>query len=382
VSLERLTNPQLVLGTIAQTLGIQPESGPPDRALREFLADREFLLVLDSFERVVESAPLVSSLLDVSEQLRVLVTSLTPLRVAAEVEYPVPPLTLRDAVGESDTMGSDAVALFVERARAARPQFELTRGNAAVVAEICARVDGLPLAIELAAARTRVLPPEALLPRLEQRLTLLTGGARDAPERHRTLRATIDWSFHLLAGPEQRLFARLSVFAGGCTLEAVEAVCGPQDELARDPLDGLDRLVQSSMARRDEQPGGEPRFVMLETLREYARERLEESGEAETVQERHAEFFLGDPQESERFWPPDESVKRFRRVKIELENIRAALDCAHETGSPLELGLAVLHQRTDAVFPPEGALALNALSRTRRRNDHSCALVLWPRVEA
>jgi predicted ATPase/class 3 adenylate cyclase len=357
--LERLTDPELVLGTIAQAIGLdQNEEGTLEHRLTEFLGGRELLLVLDNFEQVVESAPLVSSLLGASQQLRILVTSRSPLRITAETEFPVAPLSLGMPVDGGEPVGSDAVALFVECARAARPQFELTRENAAAVAEICARVDGLPLAIELAAARIRVLPPQTLLTRLDQRLPLLTGGARDAPERHQTLRAAIAWSYRLLADPEQQLFARLSIFAGGCSIDAVEAVCRPETELGFDPVDGLARLVETSMVRTDEQPGGEPRFVMLETLREYARERLDESGEAEEIRRRHGEFFAGDPADSERFWSPQETAERFRFVNLELENIRAALDWASETQSPLELTLAVLYQRSDGVFPAEGCARL------------------------
>jgi class 3 adenylate cyclase len=216
--LEGLAEAGLVLGTIAQSLGVrQREDETLEQSVHQFVSGKELLLVLDNFEQVVEAAPLVSGLLAASELLRILVTSREPLRLGAETEYPVAPLTLASAVN-GDPNGSEAVSLFVERARVVRPQFELQPENAATVAEICARVDGLPLAIELAAARTRVLSPSALLDRLDQRLSLLTGGARDAPARHRTLRSTIAWSYRLLTEPEQRLYARLSVFAGGSTL--------------------------------------------------------------------------------------------------------------------------------------------------------------------
>jgi predicted ATPase/class 3 adenylate cyclase len=357
--LEGLADPQLVLGTVAQSLGVhQRGDGTLEQSLQAFLAGKEVLLVLDNFEQVVEAAPLVGGLLASSESVRILVTSREPLRLSGETEYPVDPLALAPAVN-GDLDGSDAVALFVERARDARPQFELGPENAAAVAEICARVDGLPLAIELAAARTRVLSPNALLERLDQPLTLLTGGARDVPVRHRTLRSTIEWSYRLLAEPEQRLFARLAVFAGGCTLAAVEGVCRPGDELGIDAVDGLDRLVQTNMARSFEQLDGERRFTMLETLREYAHERLEESGEAELIRGRHAEFYAGDPQEAERFWPHTEAAERFRQVNLEIENLRAALDWAHRKQSPLELMLAVQYQRADGVFPAEGCARLD-----------------------
>jgi predicted ATPase/class 3 adenylate cyclase len=356
--LEGLTDPERVVGAISQTLGVEESDGRTlEECVAAFLGGKKLLLMLDNFEQVVEAAPLVGGLSAASGEVRILVTSREPLRVATETEYPVGPLTLASVV-DGEPVVSDAVALFVERARAPGREFELTPENAAAVAEICARVDGLPLAIELAAARTRVLSPEAIIARLDQRLTLLSGGPRDAPERHRTLRATLDWSYELLAEPEQRLFARLSVFAGGCTLEAVDAVCKPQDELGLDLLDGLDRLVQTNMARRVEQPRGESRFEVLETLREYGAERLHESGEAELIRGRHAEFFAGDPEDSERFWPPQETAERFRRVNIEIDNLRAALDWAHGRRSPLELRLAVLYQRADGVFPAEGCARL------------------------
>jgi predicted ATPase/class 3 adenylate cyclase len=358
VGLEGLIDPRLVLGAIAQTLGVrQTEDAPLEETLQQYAEAEELLLVLDNFEQVVEAAPLVSGLLAGSERLCVLVTSREPLRLSGEVEYPVAPLTLVSSAN-GDPESSDAVALFVDRARDARPGFELVPENADAVAEICARLDGLPLAIELAAARTRVLTPSALLERLDPRLALLTGGSRDAPARHRTLRSTIEWSYRLLAAPEQRLYERLSVFVGGCMLDAVEAVCRPAEELGLEAVDGLDRLVLTSMARTTEQAGGEPRFTMLETLREYAHERLDERGESELIRGRHAEFFAGDPQHAERFWPPTATVDEFRRVNRETENIRAALDWAHEHQAPLELMLAVVYQRSDAVFPPEGCARL------------------------
>src|SRR6266545_7106007 len=342
VGLQSLRDPELVLPTITRALGAG--EGISDEA-----ASRRVLVVLDNFEQLIGAASAVGDLPAQFPQLKLLVTSREPLRVAAEYEYPVAPLREREAV-----------ALFVERARAARPRFQLTGGNATAVAEICARVDKLPLAIELAAARTRLLAPEALLGRLDQRLPLLTGGARDAPERHQTLRATIDWSYRLLGEGEQRLFARLSVFAGGCTLAAVDAICLPEAELALDALAGLDRLVQTSMLRSDEQPGGEPRFVMLETLREYATERLAESDEADVVRRRHAEYFLGDPEDVETFWRPEETAERLRRVNTELENLRFALDWAHGARTELELALAVLYQRGHAVVPADARARLEA----------------------
>ena len=255
----------LVAAAVAQSLGLQERGGHElSETVLDYLRERRILLVLDNVERVVEAGPELNRWLAAAPDAKILATSRIPFRLAGEQEYPVPPLP-----------GEAAVELFAERARAIRPDFVLN-GNRALVAEICARLDDLPLAIELAAARVKLLPPAKLLERLDQRLPVLTGGARDAPERHRTLRAAIDWSFGLLDLDEQTLFARLSVFAGGFTLEAAEAVCDA-------PLDGLASLVEKSLLTQRQGTGGDPRFTLLETVREYAREQLEQRGEADTM---------------------------------------------------------------------------------------------------
>jgi predicted ATPase len=220
------------------------------------------------------------------------VTTREPLRIAGEQEFPVPALALPDrGRAELDQLReTDSVALFVQRARSVRPEFELTIDNAHAVAEICVRLDGLPLAIELAAARSRLFEPAELLARLDRRLSFLAGG-RDLPERQRTLRGAIDWSHQLLDEAEQLLFRRLSVFAGGVTIEAIEAICDLAD-LEVDVVDGVSSLHDKSLLRRDERAAGELRVSMLETIREYASERLDASGEAETIRRRHAEFFM------------------------------------------------------------------------------------------
>ena len=233
------------------------------------------LLVLDNFEQIIEAAATVGELLAAALRLRVLVTSREPLRIAGEQEYPVPPLALPNGHagrGPDELRGVDSVALFVQRARSVRPGFDLTAGNANAVAEICTRLDGLPLALELAAARVRLFEPQELLSRLDRRLTFFAGG-RDLPERQRTLRGAIDWSHELLTAAEQALFRRLSVFSGGCTLEAIEAVCRP-DELGVDAVDGIASLHDKSLVHRDE-AAGDLRVRMLETISEYAWERLE-----------------------------------------------------------------------------------------------------------
>src|SRR6266511_5404987 len=273
VELAALADAELVLPTITQTLGIR-ESGArtPVEALVDALADTApLLVVLDNCEHVLGAAPVLSRVLAAAPSMTVLATSREPLHVAGERAYPVSPL-------RSD----EAVTLFVERAQAARPDFELTETNEPSVAEICRRLDGLPLAIELAAARIVLFPPAALLARLDQRLALLTGAGRDRPERHQTLRAAIDWSHELLPESRRALFARLSVFAGGWTLEAAEAVCDGD----LDVIDGLASLLDKGLVRyvgTDE----EPRFAMLETIREYSLERLDERGDGPSTRRRH-----------------------------------------------------------------------------------------------
>ena len=255
--------------------------------------------------------------------------------------------------------------LFTVRARAARPGFSLTEENASAVAHVCVALDGLPLALELAAARTRILSPSALVERVERPLALLEGGARDAPNRHRTLRATIDWSYELLDDPLQRLFARLSVFNGGATLEAIDVICRPAEDLGLELVDGLAHLVESSLLKTEERDD-ELRFAMFETLREYTREQLATSGDAGEIQRRHAEFFLGDPALSEVYLPNDEARGLISRLEADLGNVRAALEWAHEVGAPLELALAVLYQRSPRVFAAE---AVHVLERALEKDD-------------
>ena len=270
-------------------------------SLKESLQDRQMLLVLDNFEQVVAAAPLVAELLAACPRLKCLVTSRVVLRLSGEHEFPVPPLELPDPrrLPAIDTLSQyAAVELFIQRALAVRPDFRVDNDNAPAVAEICVRLDGLPLAIELAAARIKLFPPQAMLARLGRRLELLRGGARDMPDRHQTLRQAIAWSYDLLEASEQVLFRRLAVFARGCTLEAVEAVCqavhdpvaGPGQSL--EVLDGVASLVDKSLLRQQEQASGEPRFRMLETIREYGLECLTASGEEPAVRRAHADYYL------------------------------------------------------------------------------------------
>jgi predicted ATPase/class 3 adenylate cyclase len=346
ISLAALTEPKLVASAVAAPLGvIETADRQLEEGLKEYLREKKLLLLLDNFEQVLEGASLVRELLSVCPNLKVLATSRTPLRIYGEREYPVPPLSLPDPTrlpSLEDLTQYEAVRLFIERASDARPDFSITNENASAVAEICARLDGLPLAIELAAARVKVLTPEKMLERLSDRLKLLTGGARDLPERQRTLRATMEWSHALLEEGEKLLFARLSVFAGGRTLKAIEAICDAEDDLPVDILDAVESLVDKGLLR-EEVTGGEPRFVMLETVHEYAREKLEESGQAEAVRRRHAEFFFALAEEAEpaMLFGGSEQAAWLRRLDTEHDNMRAALSWSLEGGDPgLGLGLA------------------------------------------
>ena len=294
VELAPISDPGLVTTTIAQVLGIgESGSQPLLDALKNYLRRKNLLLLLDNFEQIIAAAPLVGELLSSSPGLKALVTSREALRVYGEQEYLVPPLTLPD-LDPSGPMRSllqyEAIELFIQRARAVRPDFSLTEDNAQAVAEICVRLDGLPLALELAAARSNMLSPEMMRHRLESRLGVLVSGPRDIPARQQTLRGAIDWSYDLLESPEKTFFARLAVFQGGRTVEAVEVVCS--HDLNIDVFTGLESLMNKSLLRRIEGIVEEPRFVMLEMIHEYARERLQTSGEAEDLQRRHAEYFL------------------------------------------------------------------------------------------
>ena len=292
--LAALTDPALVLPIIATALGVREVAGQPLReTLATFLAPSQLLLLPDNFEPVLAAAPDIAMLLAASPGLAVLATSREPLHVRGEREFPLLPL----AVPEADHLPAvdeltkvPAVALFLERTTAGVPDFTLTADNAAAIAAICRRLDGLPLAIELAAARVKVLPPAALLARLEHRLPLLTGGGHDLPARQRTMRDAIAWSYDLLAPEEQVLFRHLAVFAGGFTLEAAEAVAVPERGLA--VLDGITALVEQSLLHRMPGRPDEPRYRMLETVREFGLERLTAAGETDPMRERHARHFL------------------------------------------------------------------------------------------
>jgi predicted ATPase len=334
VSLASISDPPLVVDTIARTLGFKEEDGsqPLFDTLKQWLRHQNLLLILDNFEQVVEAAPVVSELLAASPGLKVLVTSRATLHLSGEQEFPVPPLALPDLASPSDHEALsqyEAVRLFIERARSAKPDFAVNNQNAPAVAEICHRLDGLPLAIELAAARVRLLSPRAILSRLDESLRLLTGGARDLPTRQQTLRNTIDWSYGLLDRNEQRLFARLGIFVGGATLDAVAALCGAGDQL--EVLEGIGSLVEKSLLRQEEGVGGEPRFTMLRTIRDYALEHLNESANIEELRSRHAEYYSTLAERAEPgLRGPDQEVW-LERLDEERDNLRATMSWLLET---------------------------------------------------
>jgi predicted ATPase/class 3 adenylate cyclase len=326
VYLAAVSDASLVAAAIAQALAVREQPGEPlEEALTRYLGAKRLLLVLDNLEQLPDAAPLVSRLLAGAPGLHVLAASRAPLGVAREHEHALPPLELRDGV-----------QLFAVRAHEVRPDLELTNGAAAAVAAICRRLDGLPLAIELAAARLRALTPEAMLARLDARLGLLTSGPRDRSPRQQTLRATIDWSYELLAEDERTLFRRLGVFAGGFSLGAVEAVCG-----GGDALDVVESLVAKSLVQRVGAIRGEPRFALLETIREYAIERLEEAGEADAIRRRHAEHVVGVLEQAEAGVYAGRQREWAERVHADFENLRVAAGWMQAVGDHrLELRLA------------------------------------------
>ncbi len=330
VPLAPVTNPDLIASAIAASIGLLAPGQPPIDRVRNHLHDRMALLVLDNFEQVVDGAPLVADLLRDAPRLTVIASSRAPLRIAGEQEFPVPPLSLPAAgvVDVEGVMASEAVRLFVERAVSVRPDFVLTADNAPHVAEIVRRLDGLPLAIELAAVRSRLLSPAAIATRLNDRLGLLTAGGRDLPDRQRTLRGAIDWSHDLLEPDDRTLFARLGTFAGGGPLELAAAVCGLDGDPA--PLDvdgGLERLAEQSLIRVVEDVHGDLRFEMLETIREYALARIDARGETAALRDRHADAFLGFLRETASDGPGRaDQGRRLDRLEDEHDNLRAAFD--------------------------------------------------------
>jgi predicted ATPase/DNA-binding winged helix-turn-helix (wHTH) protein len=317
LSLATITQPDLVETALADAFDLQQISG---RTVPQLIGDHlknsgSFLLVLDNFEQVLSAASLVAEMLEACSALKILVTSRSCLRIYGEQEFPVASLPQRSAI-----------ELFAQRAAAVWPDFSITPENASVIQEICSRLDGLPLAIELAAARTKMLPPRAILDRLKSPLQLLTGGALDLPERQQTLRKAIDWSHSLLNQEEQRLFRRLSVFVGGCTLEAAEAVCNTRRNLGTDLFTGLSSLVDQNLIQRMDRGQAEPRFTMLETIREFAVECLANSGELDATKRAHAAYCLVLAEEGNPELSPEDRAGWLMQCDAELDNFRPALD--------------------------------------------------------
>jgi predicted ATPase/DNA-binding XRE family transcriptional regulator len=382
VDLSPLTNPTLVVPTIAGTLGVLEFAGRPLlETLSQVLAPKRLLLVLDNCERVLEAAVDITALLAASSGLKVLTTSRQRFHVRGEREFPLTPLLLPatdrlPALVELAQVPS--VALFVERATAVQPVFTLAEDNAIAVGAICQRLDGLPLAIELAAARVKVLPPAALLARLEPRLPLLSGGDRDLPARQRTMRDAIAWSYDLLAPQEQALFRRLAVFAGGFTLAAAEAVIASDETL--DLLDGIAALVDISLLGQ-EMSGGtrEPRLRMLETVRAYGIEQLAMAGEADSVRQRHADYFLNLTERLTHGLPLFVNLESTSALAAEHDNLRLALawfDERDEIAALLRLSTPLY-----GLWVTSGPIR-EGLQWLERALERSGATALGPRVEA
>ncbi len=342
IPLAPISDPDLIMPTIAHQLSIKEREGLPLLDLLKLsLQDKRLLLLLDNFEQVVAAAPQLEHLLAGCPQLTILVTSRAVLHLQAEQVFPVAPLALPDLAKDlapADIAQSAAVALFLQRVCSLLPSFEITAANARAIAELCVRLDGLPLALELAAARVRLLPPQALLARLSQRLQLLTSAPRTSPDRQQTLRKTLQWSYDLLGHEEQSLFRRLGVCAGGWTMETAEALGQGSDTTSTDVLNTLASLLDHSLIQQSEQEAGEPRFLMLETIREYALECLQASGETEAMRRQHATFFLQLVEEAEPKLRSAEQDTWRRQLEVEQDNLRAALRWTLES-QEAEMGL-------------------------------------------
>src|SRR3954470_3269731 len=375
VSLAPIRDWELVVPTMLRTFGLREQPGEtPLETLTEYLREKELLLVLDNFEHVQAASPVVAGLLETAPGLRVLASSRMPLRLQAERAYRVPQLgvpDLRRPAVAAEVVDFDAVRLFVERARAAAVDFEVTDVNAEAVAEICVRLDGLPLAIELAAPRVRTLTPPALLRRLDQGLALLTGGAQDVDARQRTLRGTIAWSHDLLLAKEKTLFARLAIFVGGCRLEAAEEVCDFDGTFGGELLDSLDSLVQKSLLRQRADSDGEPRFWMLETIREFGLELLGSADELEAACERHAAWTATAVERLDAESRTGDHPAFLARVDDEYPNVREAIAFARQEADGellLRLATALWGFWSSRVYGAEGRRALeDALELSGRR---------------
>ncbi len=343
VEMADVSRPDVVASTIALPLGIKEEGGRSiSEVLQSYLANKEMLIIIDNFEQVVEAAPQIADLLSAAGGLKILVTSRELLRLTAEVEYQVPPLDLPQVDGSmsfDELRENEALMLFSERAKAAKPSFSLTPENISDAAAICSRLDGLPLAIELAAARVKILSPGAVLNKLENRLNLLTGGARDLPERQKTMRGAVQWSYDLLAEDEKAAFRELSVFSGGFRIESAEFVCSPPAE--SDLLDIIGSLIDKSLLIQKEMADGESRFRMLEVVRDFALEMLEAEGEVAAARQRHAEFFVDLSQTAEPLLQGAQSEKWLKTLEEDHDNLRAAMNWSLAEKPELAIRLAV-----------------------------------------
>ena len=341
VRLAALRDPTLMPNAIAEVLNIHEQSGQPVReTVKTWLRGKQMLLVLDNFEHILDGASYISELLNAAPDLRIMVTSREVLHLYGEQEYPVPPMTLPHANSSmEDITRSEAVALFLQGAQAAKPGFEITEELAPAIVEICQRLDGLPLAIELAAARIKVLSPQHILERLDERLATLTGGSRDLPQRQQTLRNTIDWSYDLLNEFEQQLFACLAVFRGGWTLEAAEAICAGFTGVAG--LDGLQSLVDKNLVSQRSQVDGQMRFYMLETIREYAKECLTALHDEAEVRQCHADYYRDLAERAEPMVRGYDHDLWMPRLMAERDNFRSALEWSFGDGE-LESGMRLV----------------------------------------
>ena len=374
VPLAAITDTTLVGPAIAASLGLHDSgSRPVAERVADHIRDKTLLLVIDNFEQLLPSAPLIGELLRAAPKLKVITSSRAPLRISGEQEFPVPPLALADPGATFEVLArSEAVRLFVERALSIKPDFQITAGNGRPIAEICARLDGLPLAIELAAARVKILPPDAILSRLGRALDLLSVGSRDLPDRQRTLRGAIGWSYDLLDAPTRTLFARLAVFAGGASLPEIEAVCGGH------VLDGLTGLVDQSLLHQRE-VAGEPRFLMLVTIREYAAEQLSGTSEAEEIRRRHAVAFLDVAARTQRDLTGPRQGDLLDRLERDHDNLRAATDwaIAHDGGLAMRLVGSIWrfwHMRGHLNEAEAVAVRVLALPHSGLSRDRFCAL--------
>lgn len=343
VEMEAVTQADVVASTIAQPLGIKEEAGKPIlEILKEHLRSKQMLLVIDNFEQVIDAAPQMVELLTVSDRLKILVTSREVLRIKPEMEFPVPPLSVpagAAALSFDELKDNEAIRLFTDRARISKPAFMLTPDNASEIAAVCSKLDGLPLAIELAAARTKVLSPAAILSKLENRLNLLTGGTRDLPERQQTMRGAVAWSYDLLSEFEKEVFRKLSVFSGGFRIESAESICGASGDM--EVLDAVTSLIDKSLLIQKELTGGESRFRMLEVVRDFAAESLEATGEADQVSRKHAEFFLSLTETAEPFLQSAESSVWLGRLQEEHDNLRAGMRWSLQNEPSIAIRLAV-----------------------------------------